>query len=798
MATPNPPVPYELVPMLERNNHYAANNNLPHSHSYSNAPAGDPLLAYPPRPGFFNASSTTPSTFSSTSTLNVGYYDSKQHGGNDGLYLEHPTDQQRRQPPSSIGVLGVEDSGSAAFGGGEKGRKLGRETTRRRPRRNCVTTSLAIAGCCLLVLAAILVPVYFFVLRDHFKDHTANDAGTNHNNNQNSNSENSNSGTNDEGPRVVTTGGDGSIVTKEDGSTFIYNNTFGGFWVFDPSNPLNESAQAQSWTKPLSQQWQYGVDKIYGVNLGGWLNIEPFISPALYEFFPNAVDEWTLSELLQAKYGNLEVIENHYKTFIVEEDFAQIAAAGLNWVRIPFPFWGIEKYANEPFLERACWPYFLKAIEWARKYGIRINLDLHALPGSQNGWNHSGKLGVNGEFNFMRGVMGIANAQRAMDYIRILAEFISQPEYKNVVPFFGIVNEPFSNTVGSYPKSAIEAFYAEAYRVIRNAGGTGAGNGPMISIHHAFYGPAKWEGFLQGSDRIAMDLHPYLVFDDGPASADPPSAFPAKACAWASEVAASMTNFGLTAAGEWSVAINDCGLFVNEVGKGTRYEGTYKSNVTIGSCEPWNDWASWDDTIKESLRQLSLASMDALQNWFFWTWKIGESVQTGTVRAPFWSYKLGLEHGWMPLDPRESSSASGGGMCAQVGVPITRFSGALQAWQVGGSGAGENVVGLESYPWPPTAIGGFADASRLPRYTPTGPIVTLPVKTYTDPAHGAGHTNAIPVGDGWTNDADQMLMAVPQAGCDYPDQWDALTAAVPTCGGGMNTKRAEPTPVPML
>lgn len=37
--------------------------------------------------------------------------------------------------------------------------------------------------------------------------------------------------------------------------------------------------------------------------------------------------------------------------------------------------------------------------------------------------------------------MGIANAQRAMDYMRIFTEFISQPEYANVVPMFGIMNE---------------------------------------------------------------------------------------------------------------------------------------------------------------------------------------------------------------------------------------------------------------------------------------------------------------------------------------------------------------------
>jgi glucan 1,3-beta-glucosidase len=176
------------------------------------------------------------------------------------------------------------------------------------------------------------------------------------------------------------------------------------------------------------------------VNLGGWLNTEPFISPALFEKYNSggqalAVDEWTLSELMASDTagGGLQTLmEEHYKTFIVspyspnstprlttfqtEEDFAAIAAAGLNWVRIPLPYWAIEVWDGEPFLPKVSWKYFLKAIKWARKYGLRINLDLHAVPGSQNSWNHSGRLGHGP--NFMAGVMGIANAQRTMDYIR--------------------------------------------------------------------------------------------------------------------------------------------------------------------------------------------------------------------------------------------------------------------------------------------------------------------------------------------------------------------------------------------
>ena len=44
--------------------------------------------------------------------------------------------------------------------------------------------------------------------------------------------------------------------------------------------------------------------------------------------------------------------------------------------------------------------------------------------------------------------MGLANAQRMVNYIRIFTEFIAQPEYTNVVPVFGIINEALSGTVG--------------------------------------------------------------------------------------------------------------------------------------------------------------------------------------------------------------------------------------------------------------------------------------------------------------------------------------------------------------
>lgn len=68
-----------------------------------------------------------------------------------------------------------------------------------------------------------------------------------------------------------------------------------------------------------------------------------------------------------------------------EQDFAEIAGAGLNWIRLPIPWWAIEVWDGEPFLPRTSWKYILRAFQWARKYGLRIMIDLHTAPGSQNG-----------------------------------------------------------------------------------------------------------------------------------------------------------------------------------------------------------------------------------------------------------------------------------------------------------------------------------------------------------------------------------------------------------------------------
>ncbi|CED85254.1 E [Phaffia rhodozyma] len=568
-------------------------------------------------------------------------------------------------------------------------------------------------------------------------------------------------------------GTNGSTVILADGSNgFTYKNPFGGHWGYNASDPfnVNYAGRSQSWSPGLNETFQYGTDKIRGVNLGGWLNTEPFIAPALYEKYynstPQAKDEWTLS---LAMGSNLEAeMTEHYETFITEQDFMEIAAAGFNFIRIPIGYWAIETYPGEPFLAKVSWTYFLKAIEWARKYGLRINLDLHAVPGSQNGWNHSGRLDY---INTVYGQMGIANAQRTLEYIRTLTQFISQDQYKDVVPMFGIMNEPYAPTIGT---DQLGSFYTEAYDLIRSITGLGQGKGPWISIHDGF-SSGSWGGFLNGADRVTLDTHTYFAFDGTPHAAGL-SGLSTLACqVWGSRINTTSQNFGLANGGEFSFAPNDCGLNVNGVGLGTRWEGTYPGfTQKYGDCSDWTDYTNWNATFKAEFKQFMLASMDSLQDYFFWTWKIG-TLSTGVIPNPMWSYQLALAQGYAPEDPREAI-----GTCASLGQS-TPFDGVYDAWMTGGTGAGLTVS--TKNPWPPATLqNAFAVPTGLSQFTQTGQPITLPGPTYTSP----GSTQTINPGNGWANAQDTARAFVKVAGCTYPDPWTAggQTPTGTVCGSG--------------
>jgi glucan 1,3-beta-glucosidase len=109
----------------------------------------------------------------------------------------------------------------------------------------------------LIVAAGVMVPLYFFVLKDRIHLGGSN-SGT-------SPSSPTSTGKTSSGAPV--TGGVGSTITLEDGSSFVYNNAFGGQWYADPLDPFNNAAKPNSWTPALNEPWKWGIDKVYGLVL---------------------------------------------------------------------------------------------------------------------------------------------------------------------------------------------------------------------------------------------------------------------------------------------------------------------------------------------------------------------------------------------------------------------------------------------------------------------------------------------------------------------------------------------------
>ena len=266
----------------------------------------------------------------------------------------------------------------------------------------------------------------------------------------------------------------------------------------------DDSAQANDNVPPLDEEFPYGDHPIRGVNVGGWLSIEPFITPSFFSDYSsndNVVDEYTLTSKLGS--AATQVLEEHYATFITEQDFKEIKDAGLDHVRIPFSYWAVTTYDGDPYVSKISWRYLLRAIEYCRKYGLRVKLDIHGLPGSQNGWNHSGRQG---DIGWLYGPDGDLNAQRALDMHDQLSQFFAQPRYKNVVTIYGLCNEP---KMIDLPIEAVLDWTTEAVEMIRKNGME-----QLVAFGDGFLLLTKWKTMLQDvDDKMLLDTHQYTIFN---------------------------------------------------------------------------------------------------------------------------------------------------------------------------------------------------------------------------------------------------------------------------------------------
>ena len=273
--------------------------------------------------------------------------------------------------------------------------------------------------------------------------------------------------------------------------------------------------------------WRQPSRALRGVNLGAWLVLEKWMTPSLFAGI-EAGDEWSFSQVTGAR----ERLENHRQTFVTERDFEWIKAHGLDAVRLPIGYWTLE--ASAPYISGA--QHVDNAMQWARNQGLQVLIDLHGAPGSQNGFDHSGRSGAVGWTK-------PENIEATIHALEVIAR-----RYGNHRNLWGIecLNEPRWDV----PLDTLKAFYAAAYPRVR-------AHLPLEKafVMHDGFRPFNWGDWMDGPqfENVVLDTHIYQAYTD-----DDRKRSPADHVIKAYDRARELKEIGAnkwTIIGEWSDAI---------------------------------------------------------------------------------------------------------------------------------------------------------------------------------------------------------------------------------------------------
>jgi aryl-phospho-beta-D-glucosidase BglC (GH1 family) len=158
--------------------------------------------------------------------------------------------------------------------------------------------------------------------------------------------------------------------------------------------------------------------------------------------------------------------------------------------------WAFQKF-NDPYIQGAA-PYIDQAITWARSTGLKVWIDLHGAPGSQNGYDNSGHNGTIGW-----GDSGTVAVTKSV--IQQIANKYAQPAYQDTVVAIEVLNEPQSAKV-SGGRNTVVQYYNDAYGDVSVVSDT-----PVV-LHDGFQPGTFWNGVLSNSKNVVIDHHEYQVF----------------------------------------------------------------------------------------------------------------------------------------------------------------------------------------------------------------------------------------------------------------------------------------------
>lgn len=384
--------------------------------------------------------------------------------------------------------------------------------------------------------------------------------------------------------------------------------------------------------------------KIKGVNLGNWLVLEKWMSPALFDG-TTAEDEHDLPRQL-SKEVYAARMKIHRSEYISEGDFVRIKAMGMNTVRIPVPFFIFGDV--EPYI--GCIEELDKAFNWAERYGLKILIDLHTVPGGQNGFDNGGWCGV----------CTWSQDPKKVEWTIQLLERLAK-RYAKRPGLFGIqpVNEPITEEMWSlmdvqsrYPSTDsvlaekskpntwefLERFYLEVYDRLRKYLPE-----EKAIVYHDGFDSYHWKGFMQEEKykNVWLDTHLYLMVAEASGCEQTPQGYVDYIFSNYKKQVEEMEQYFPVICGEWCLFNSLC------VGADTN------GGRTVLHGEDGMSTESIDDEEKRNLyRILANAQLEAWRSghgYFYWSYKLlTDTVNSnGWIGWDAWDMGRAYDLGWI-------------------------------------------------------------------------------------------------------------------------------------------------------
>jgi glucan 1,3-beta-glucosidase len=357
--------------------------------------------------------------------------------------------------------------------------------------------------------------------------------------------------------------------------------------------------------------------KVRGVNLGGWLVLEKWMAPSVFEGL-EAVDETSYCVELGANAE--QALKKHWDTFITREDFVWLAKVGINAVRIPLGHWifgpGYPYHASygknpHPFAQGGI-AVLDRAFDWAEELGLLVVLDLHAAPGCQNGFDNGG-------------IKDVCEWHTQPEYIEhsllVLERLAERYHTRPALHAIEVLNEPHWDI----DIELLKKYTTDAYHRIRKYCRP---EDVAVVYHEGFRSFREYTGFLVEPEyrNVVLDIHRYQCFAREDIDTDIYGHMKKACIEWKKEADDIINELGCTYVGEWSLGLD------------LRIVSLWAEGPFNYAPQEMDDFQM--DVAYRGYAAAQLVTFEKYLGWFFWSYK--------TETAEAWSFRDCVERGWLP------------------------------------------------------------------------------------------------------------------------------------------------------